>query len=101
MVSGSVLGAPQVFQKYLETVVRSLFVGEGIFMIYDLELFLSFFFFFITEDILVNARKEAHISNPNSNLFLELDLWIPGLNICFEFQVPSFLFSSRICLLQY
>ena len=33
-------------------------------------------------------RKGADIINPNTGQLLEIDLWVPNYNICFEFQVP-------------
>eukprot|EP00026_Physarum_polycephalum_P002689 Phypoly_transcript_02697.p1 GENE.Phypoly_transcript_02697~~Phypoly_transcript_02697.p1 ORF type:complete len:777 (+),score=106.95 Phypoly_transcript_02697:66-2396(+) len=68
MVSGSgsaSLDNLPVYQKHLEAVVRDLFNGEN---------------------ILINARKEAKINKPNTSLFLELDIWIPSRDLCFEFQ---------------
>ena len=44
-------------------------------------------YFHQSSDIVTNVRKEADIINPSSGLFLELDVWIPSLKICFEFQV--------------
>ena len=35
---------------------------------------------------MINARKESKIKYP-SGTFLELDIWIPKLDISFEFQV--------------
>ena len=36
----------------------------------------------------INARKEAGLADPTTNLFLEVDIFIPQLNLAFEFQVP-------------
>jgi hypothetical protein len=33
------------------------------------------------------ARKEASLINPATGGYLEVDLWIPELNLYFEFQV--------------
>eukprot|EP00026_Physarum_polycephalum_P001092 Phypoly_transcript_01093.p1 GENE.Phypoly_transcript_01093~~Phypoly_transcript_01093.p1 ORF type:complete len:1197 (+),score=192.21 Phypoly_transcript_01093:78-3668(+) len=41
---------------------------------------------FVGENIVTNVRREAEIVNPSTGLFLELDIWIPSLKICFEFQ---------------
>jgi DNA ligase-1 len=38
------------------------------------------------DDILINTRKGSSIVNPATGKYLELDLWIPVLGLCFEFQ---------------
>lgn len=53
-------------QGTLERVVRNLFNGENIFS---------------------NARKKAQIINPNTLTHLEVDVYVPNLLLCFEFQV--------------
>lgn len=35
----------------------------------------------------MNAKKQPHLKYPSSGNYLELDIWIPQLNIAFEFQV--------------
>lgn len=35
----------------------------------------------------LNARKESNLKHPVTGAYLELDAWIPHLNLCFEFQV--------------
>lgn len=42
---------------------------------------------FNTTDIVLNVRKEASVVNPDTGHSLELDVWIPDLNLCLEFQV--------------
>ena len=37
--------------------------------------------------MVVNARKEADLLNPETNSFYELDLYLPTLHLAFEFQV--------------
>jgi len=37
--------------------------------------------------VISNARTEAGIINPESNTFLELDVYVPSHNLAFEFQV--------------
>eukprot|EP00026_Physarum_polycephalum_P001037 Phypoly_transcript_01038.p1 GENE.Phypoly_transcript_01038~~Phypoly_transcript_01038.p1 ORF type:complete len:1240 (+),score=185.34 Phypoly_transcript_01038:28-3720(+) len=42
---------------------------------------------FPNEKPYVNARKQANIKySPNETFYLELDVWFPKRNICFEFQ---------------
>ena len=37
--------------------------------------------------MLVNARKEADLVHPETNQHLELDIFLPSLNLAFEYQV--------------
>ena len=37
--------------------------------------------------MVVNARKEAELINPDSNWYLELDIYLPSLHLAFEYQV--------------
>lgn len=37
--------------------------------------------------IIQNARKEAELVNPATDEFLELDVYVPSLNLAFEYQV--------------
>jgi hypothetical protein len=36
---------------------------------------------------LTYKRKETHIKSPFTGKHLEIDVWIPNLQLCFEFQV--------------
>lgn len=72
-------------QGYLERAVHSLFPGESkknislIVMIILINNNIS--------EILTDQRKETHIKNPHTGKYLEIDVWIPRLDLCFEFQV--------------
>ena len=37
--------------------------------------------------MVVNARKDADLINPETNWYLELDIFFPSLNLAFEYQV--------------
>eukprot|EP00026_Physarum_polycephalum_P001892 Phypoly_transcript_01895.p1 GENE.Phypoly_transcript_01895~~Phypoly_transcript_01895.p1 ORF type:complete len:897 (+),score=113.58 Phypoly_transcript_01895:334-3024(+) len=43
---------------------------------------------FPKEKIVTNVRKEALIRSPETEKLLELDVWLPNLNVAFEFQDP-------------
>eukprot|EP00026_Physarum_polycephalum_P002518 Phypoly_transcript_02525.p1 GENE.Phypoly_transcript_02525~~Phypoly_transcript_02525.p1 ORF type:complete len:833 (+),score=92.99 Phypoly_transcript_02525:54-2552(+) len=57
----------QVHQGYLEGVIRGLFP---------------------TNKVLTDVRKQATITNPITGYPLELDIWLPEIKLCFEFQDP-------------
>eukprot|EP00026_Physarum_polycephalum_P001478 Phypoly_transcript_01480.p1 GENE.Phypoly_transcript_01480~~Phypoly_transcript_01480.p1 ORF type:complete len:1080 (+),score=145.14 Phypoly_transcript_01480:111-3350(+) len=43
---------------------------------------------FAGKNIQENVRKQSAITNPHTGHPLEIDIWIPDLNLCFEFQDP-------------
>jgi len=47
-------------------------------------------------ELIVNAREEAGIINPASGFPLELDIFLPSLNLAFEYQVYLQLPPSRL-----
>eukprot|EP00026_Physarum_polycephalum_P000339 Phypoly_transcript_00339.p1 GENE.Phypoly_transcript_00339~~Phypoly_transcript_00339.p1 ORF type:complete len:1688 (+),score=210.60 Phypoly_transcript_00339:78-5141(+) len=57
--------SPDLHQGHLESVVRSLFPNVR---------------------MTPNARKQANIPNPQTGYYVELDLFLPDLDLCFEFQ---------------
>ena len=42
--------------------------------------------------MIVNARKEADVVNPDTDSYFELDIYLPSLKLAFEYQVYSTLF---------
>jgi hypothetical protein len=62
------------------------------YLICDLNNFPFFSFWFKSDqskDIQQNLRKEMNIVYPPTGYFLEVDLWLPELNLAFEFQVKK------------
>ena len=57
---------------------------------------LPFLFYFIYiyfsvcyqgQEVLFNIRAPAELVNPDTGHFMELDVWVPSLNLAFEYQV--------------
>jgi len=79
-------------QRRLEQAVSSLFpVGTQHLM----SQLISLITYPKDQEILVNARKEPGIVNPKTGDYLELDIWLPTLNLAFEFQVC--ILSTFVC----
>ena len=45
--------------------------------------------------MVVNARKDADLINPETNWYLELDIFFPSLNLAFEYQVTLFISTAH------
>lgn len=60
------------------------------------------YFIWCYPEPLENTRKQTHIKyTPDSSYYLELDVWFPKYNICFEFQVShSHFFKIKSQILQ-
>ena len=43
----------------------------------------------------MNVRKEAGLMNPETGEYFELDLYLPSLNLAFEYQVSFTLQNKR------
>ena len=86
-------------QRHLGKILHQIFPKEDIFI-----LAVIYYAFILTdEDIVSNARKETEIKNPSTNYFMEVDIWIPKLKLCFEFQVhaPNIFFLTTLLLFTY
>ena len=84
-------------QSHLAGVVKALFPGHGTLHLPSplpspilfplLPPVISFNIDYFPLDLKTNSRKSAKISNPITGKYLELDIWIPTLQMSFEFQV--------------
>lgn len=52
------------------------------------------------KDIVINARKQAAIKNPINNEYFEVDIFIPSLQLGFEFQVLELHSFALLMLVQ-
>jgi len=50
-------------------------------------------------DIKTNVRKEANVYDEDISGFLELDVYLPSLNLAFEFHVCHFPLKRSVCIL--
>ena len=69
-------------QAHLERVIRTLFPKHGNYIPTNL-----IHVNLCLQDVRFNSRKHAKIRNYVTGSFLELDVWIPQLQLSFEFQV--------------
>lgn len=52
-------------------------------------------FVWVYLDVKINARKETNIKSPETGKPLEWDVWIPNLQIIFEYQVSISFLKKR------
>ena len=50
------------------------------------------------QEVIVSARKEAGLVNPETGQLLEIDVFVPSLRLAFEFQVG---YNFTLCVLFY
>ena len=82
----------------LRTCLIELFPGENIF---NNLIFIFKYSFDTPFNILVNTQKEHEFKYADTRENMQLDIWLPNLDLCFEFQVSDSLYSLMIvcCLL--
>lgn len=69
-------------QGILEEIICVLFPGYNILINIQNKKCFDFVLY-----ILTNARKDILLVNPSTSSPLQVDVWIPDLKLCFEFQV--------------
>jgi len=79
--------ATEAVGKLCEAIISGIL---SFFLSLYLYLFLIYLYYFQDVQIHINARKEAEIINPDTMAYLEIDVFLPSLNLGFEYQVlPS------------
>ena len=80
-------------QRRFESAVAALFPVPPILFFIPSHTFSTF----KGEEIKIGARKEAGLYMPETGLYMELDVFIPSLNLAFEYQVCSHHTTSSTC----